>query len=752
MIQRHERGQAARRRLALRLNAVGVAGGNVKGAVAAANQVAAAADAAAADREATRARRRAAQAQAHQIRLEEMQQAAATASAAKAAKAAAAATAQQRKERLRQRRGSMDAAGVDVSKECAGRAVYASERRSQAATFIQAHARGRTSRRKLAVAIATLRVAEGHLASAPAPAVPTLVSKARAASASAPHVMSANGLEDEEAPSEAAEAAPATAEAAKAAESAAIWRAQRRAAQLEAHRAALLTRRETSGRGGPQKTQGQQKQGQSRELSLMSRAEARARARETNRSAAFPPPLGSRLPPGECLAALPGAAASDSDCPATSPANGIKELETSEAESSPSRRSSTRRTSIGSLGAGLILGRSGPETGWSRGKKWKRLQVGKDQLILAKRWHKDVDRWYKRVWLQCKVSHTLLAGLLFRGTAGFSRAQTVQILMNSLALEIVVLCMQYTDSSKQQSLSINLVQTFTAGFVSACITVPGMALFAAAFNWQIVYNFTRWLVRAVLGCPGNLWRRRGCIARALFCWPCGAYRKALELVHAAEEYEHRLMDRLHSRGGSKSSHGKRGKANTAANRRKKTAMDAYREKMAEIEKAAATPMRLPAPGAACAPGDGNIKRSLEAQALADAYARELGALDAKNSEKKSKKTKGRGAVDAKQSGLGTTASSFGGDGRCTEDLWGIEGGQDQRVPGVGAAMADRAKRAAMHQKGHKKLFAGGLLDQRRSTDEPVVANEDIDFSALADAGLLDSGERQVWKKMLICNS
>ena len=47
-------------------------------------------------------------------------------------------------------------------------------------------------------------------------------------------------------------------------------------------------------------------------------------------------------------------------------------------------------------------------------------------MVLTKRWHGDVDRWYKRLWLTCKVSHTLLAGLLFRGTAGFSRAQTVQ--------------------------------------------------------------------------------------------------------------------------------------------------------------------------------------------------------------------------------------------------------------------------------------------------------------------------------------
>ena len=43
------------------------------------------------------------------------------------------------------------------------------------------------------------------------------------------------------------------------------------------------------------------------------------------------------------------------------------------------------------------------------------------------------------MWLSCKGSHTLLAGVFFRGTVGFSRAQTVMILGNSLALEIVVL-------------------------------------------------------------------------------------------------------------------------------------------------------------------------------------------------------------------------------------------------------------------------------------------------------------------------
>ena len=93
--------------------------------------------------------------------------------------------------------------------------------------------------------------------------------------------------------------------------------------------------------------------------------------------------------------------------------------------------------------AGTILGKSGPESAATRGTRWRRARLGKDQLILTERWHKDVDRWYKRIWLQCKWSHTLLAGLIYRGLSGYSRAQTVQILLNSLVLEVVILCMQY---------------------------------------------------------------------------------------------------------------------------------------------------------------------------------------------------------------------------------------------------------------------------------------------------------------------
>ena len=57
---------------------------------------------------------------------------------------------QSRRERLERRRASLDAGGVEASKERAGRVVYAEERRQAAATVIQAHARGQIARRDLA--------------------------------------------------------------------------------------------------------------------------------------------------------------------------------------------------------------------------------------------------------------------------------------------------------------------------------------------------------------------------------------------------------------------------------------------------------------------------------------------------------------------------------------------------------------------------------------------------------------------------
>ena len=154
------------------------------------------------------------------------------------------------------------------------------------------------------------------------------------------------------------------------------------------------------------------------------------------------------------------------------------------------------------------------------------MKLGKDQLVLTKRWHKGHNRWYKRLWLSCQTSHTALAGLIYRGAGGLSRAQTVQVLANSLALEIVVLCMQYSVSS--EVLEINLVTTFMASLFAALVCIPSMTVFAAAFNPQIVVN----LLKVVATCAGKAWRSRKAILYGLCCCPCKAWGQAVQLVNA----------------------------------------------------------------------------------------------------------------------------------------------------------------------------------------------------------------------------
>ena len=154
------------------------------------------------------------------------------------------------------------------------------------------------------------------------------------------------------------------------------------------------------------------------------------------------------------------------------------------------------------------------------------MKLGKDQLVLTKRWHKGHDRWHKRLWLSCQTSHTALAGLIYRGAGGLSRAQTVQVLANSLALEIVVLCMQYSVSS--EVLEINLVTTFMASLFAALVCIPSMTIFAAAFNPQIVVN----LLKLVTTCAGKAWRSRKAILYGLCCCPCKAWGQAVQLVNA----------------------------------------------------------------------------------------------------------------------------------------------------------------------------------------------------------------------------
>lgn len=137
---------------------------------------------------------------------------------------------------------------------------------------------------------------------------------------------------------------------------------------------------------------------------------------------------------------------------------------------------------------------------------WKVARRQKRHVVLALRWYRMVDRPWKRLWLSFKATHTLMSGLVFRGQKGFTRAQTVQLLLTSVATELVVLCMLYSGSSGDGPLVINPVKIAVSGCIAALIVIPLMFVAGWLFN-PIIF------VRLVLA-----------LLRLFFCLPCACYR------------------------------------------------------------------------------------------------------------------------------------------------------------------------------------------------------------------------------------
>ena len=80
-----------------------------------------------------------------------------------------------------------------------------------------------------------------------------------------------------------------------------------------------------------------------------------------------------------------------------------------------------------------------------------------------------------------------------------------QMLFNSLALEIVVLCMFYSRPT-DGPMTINPISIIVGGATAAAICIPGMLLFTCFFDPPIFVRLVAWLFRR------------------LFCWPCALFR------------------------------------------------------------------------------------------------------------------------------------------------------------------------------------------------------------------------------------
>jgi len=137
-------------------------------------------------------------------------------------------------------------------------------------------------------------------------------------------------------------------------------------------------------------------------------------------------------------------------------------------------------------------------------QRWKQAKHKTNATLLTKRWHKDVDRVWKRLFLACMFNHSLCAGITTRGVPGFTRAQTVMILVNGFAFELVMLLLLLpapppllTDNvtgmpiEPEGPLVINPIGIIFGAGVAASICIPMGLILTWLFDPIIIVNVSK---------------------------------------------------------------------------------------------------------------------------------------------------------------------------------------------------------------------------------------------------------------------
>ena len=122
------------------------------------------------------------------------------------------------------------------------------------------------------------------------------------------------------------------------------------------------------------------------------------------------------------------------------------------------------------------------------------------------------------------AAFTLMTELIMapehRGQGGFTRAQTAQVLVNSLVIEIVVLCIFHSAPS-EGPMVINPTAVVIGGLVAAAICIPAMLLVALLFEPLVFVMLGRQLFKGLLWLLVLLLFLVDC---ACF-WPCDLYKR-----------------------------------------------------------------------------------------------------------------------------------------------------------------------------------------------------------------------------------
>jgi Ca2+-binding EF-hand superfamily protein len=138
-------------------------------------------------------------------------------------------------------------------------------------------------------------------------------------------------------------------------------------------------------------------------------------------------------------------------------------------------------------------------------QRWKQAKHKTNATLLTKRWHKDVDRVWKRLCLACMYNHSLCAGITTRGVPGFTRAQTVMILVNGFAFELVMILLLLppppplpTDNvtgvpiePEGPAVVINPIAMIFGAGVAASICIPMGLILTWLFDPIIIVNVSK---------------------------------------------------------------------------------------------------------------------------------------------------------------------------------------------------------------------------------------------------------------------
>ena len=179
----------------------------------------------------------------------------------------------------------------------------------------------------------------------------------------------------------------------------------------------------------------------------------------------------------------------------------------------------SQSSSAAANAAGLLMRPPNSEAGSTRAlNAWSKAKVATKveakAAVFASKWHKDVDRVWKRLGLECIRNHTLCAGITTRGSPGYTRAQTVMILINGFAFELIMLCLFYPapqpppeeGEEAGAAMTINIVGILIGSTFCALIVIPTMLVFAWVYEPMIFLRMGRWMLRVI------------------FCWPAWLYQ------------------------------------------------------------------------------------------------------------------------------------------------------------------------------------------------------------------------------------